>query len=95
MLSLRVTTDSPLDSRPRGAIFMPPRPCSRKVVSETEGPGWPLVGAPGIIADSDGHIRVTAGRRVGRHAQIMPVLHSTADHINTARAWSERETRCL
>lgn len=45
---------------------------------------------PGAIDVNVGQRRARAGRRVGRQAQITPVLHSMADHIKTARLSSEK-----
>jgi hypothetical protein len=57
------------------------------IVSELERPRrW--LGAR--IEASAGQRRARAGRRVGRQAQMTPVLHSMADHIKTARLWSKK-----
>jgi hypothetical protein len=45
---------------------------------------------PGTKIDANaGQRRARAGRRVGRQAQMTPVLHSMADHIKTARLSSK------
>lgn len=46
---------------------------------------------PGTRIEANaGQMRARAGRRVGRQAQMTPVLHSMADHIKTARLSSEK-----
>ena len=84
--------ESPRVSLSRVGMFMhiSARPPRKDVRSVMKGSGlWPT-GAAGKIDDSEGHMCIIAGRRVGRHAQMIPVLHSTADHIDTAREWSEK-----